>query len=87
MTNTLTTPPTTILNFPIATKAEHAIALSVLVGNVMREKVGKGSVLELDKQQLRATFANDEEFTEALRLHDLVQWIKKVGPYAKEGGE
>jgi hypothetical protein len=40
----------------------------------------------LDGRMLRAMFKDEEEYTEALRLYDLVQWIKRVGPYANRQG-
>ncbi len=69
-------PPTT-LAFPIATKAQYAIELSMRVGGKIRERVGvKTSVLELGPKELRVLFSDEEEYTEALRLYELVKWVK-----------
>lgn len=77
---------TPTVRFPAGLAAKEAIKLSVRVGNRMRERVGKGNVLSLDPQMLRTMFPVEEEYVEALRLRDLVQWVRKVGPYAHQRG-
>lgn len=57
--------------------ARDAIALSIPVGEKLRASVGKGeSVLSL-RNQVRTLFATEAERVEALRLLDLVAWVKR----------
>lgn len=73
-----TVPEATIENALVGNKAAYAIVLSTYVGNVMRTEVGQGvSVTALTRERLRVMFRNDEEHNEAVRLLELVLWIKR----------
>ena len=67
------------------TVASDAMALSVAVSTRLRQLAGKGDVLDL-RPSLRRLFDTEEERTEAARLLDLAELVRRKKATALDGG-